>query len=129
MPKKKKLPADMSPMTQDQMLRMQYQYDMVPSSQASGPMPGRTEAQRLGKAKSALQRADEDLYQAARNPASTNKDMQDLSDASNSAYEDLETERKRSGYSRGGKVMKKATGGPVRGFGIAVKGRGKGKMC
>lgn len=148
MPKKK-----INPMTQDQMLNVPYQFDMVPASEAVGPSgdaPDRdsssslmkvgrpaersdvTEAQRVGRAMSKKYKADEDFgvykeYDRKKGPqiykASENEDehplWQFLNDRMNATTEDVRTAKSQAGYKKGGMV---------RGFGIAARGRGKGKM-
>jgi len=145
MPKKK-----INPMTQDQMLNIPYQFDMVPASKAVGPsgdVPARdsssslmkigrpaersdvTEAQRVGKARARSEKASEELASTAKDwldfsPSGIGKKSNvDLSFAAAKAYlakKNKDAAEEQQGYKKGGMV---------RGCGMAARGHGKGRMC
>ena len=108
MPKKK-----INPMTQDQMLNIPYQFDMVPASKAVGPSSsGQTEAQRVGRARSEWEKI-------AGNPPPDKVPSKEW-DEVKKVYKKLEDAEKQQGYKKGGMV---------RGCGMAARGHGKGRMC
>ncbi len=122
MPKKK-----INPMTQDQMLNIPYQFDMVPASKAVGPSAsGQTEAQRVGRAMSKKSEADNDFegykeYRKGRPKIADESAVTELlNDRMNAASENLRTAKSQAGYKKGGMV---------RGCGMAARGHGKGRMC
>ena len=145
MPKKK-----INPMTQDQMLNVPYQFDMVPASEAVGPSASlQTEAQRVGRAMSKKYEADDDFERYKEDKKGRSKITDEsaivelLNDRMNAASENLRTAKSQAGYKKGGDIdfskiirnkktgvlsLKKAGGGIVRGCGIASKGHGRGKM-